>query len=476
MFNIRNISIKKKMILVQVFTCVIVLGLCITIFLITEIKSFKSRKINSIEAIANIVGSNNISAIQFFDNDAANKSLSELRLENDILNASIIDNKKSVFASYTKTGAKPLLFDNITITEKKSELKDGKLFVYAPIYKETEFYGIVCLQVELTQLNNLIYERLKIAVFLLFIGIGLAILIAILIQRYISKPLLNLVSIMQEVRETSDYKKRAQVLGKDEISVLSLEFNNMLEQIQKRDNELELRVKSRTEELEIANKDLNAFSYSVAHDLKSPLRAINGFTQILKNTYESKLDDEGKNLLKLVIDNSSKLSKLIDDLLEFSKMQKREMSNDSIDMSKIAKEVYDELIVNEKGRTIDFKINPLPPSYGDFAMLKQVWTNLIANALKYTRKKEKVEIEIGSKTNDNEIIYFIKDNGAGFDMAFIDKLFGVFQRLHSAEEFEGNGVGLALVKRIVERHNGKVWAEGKINEGATFYFSFSKKK
>lgn len=474
MFNIRNISIKNKLILVQVFTCLIVLGLCITAFLITEIKSYKARKIISTEAIAKIIGSNNISAIQFLDNEAAKKSLSELSLENDILNASLLDKNNTIFASYTKKGASPFLFNDEIITKKKTEFIGEQLFVYEPVYKDNEFYGTVCLQVELTQLNDIIYERLKIAFFLLFIGIELAFFIAILIQRYISKPLLSLVSVMQEVRETSDYKKRTDVNGKDEISILSLEFNNMLEQIQKRDNELELRVKKRTEELEFANKELNAFSYSVAHDLKAPLRAINGFSQILKNSYESKLDEEGKNLLKMVIDNSTKLSKLIDDLLEFSKMQKREMVSNAIDMSKTAKDVYDELIVNEKGRTIDFKINPLPPSNGDYAMLKQVWTNLIANALKYTRKKEKAEIEIGSRTTDTEIIYFIKDNGAGFDMAYIGKLFGVFQRLHSAEEFEGNGVGLALVKRIVERHNGKVWAEGKVNEGATFYFSFPK--
>jgi signal transduction histidine kinase len=461
---------------VQVITCIIVLGLCITIFLITEIKSYKARKVNSIEAIAKIIGSNNIAAIQFFDNDAAKRSLSVLSLENDILNAIIFDKKNIIFASYTKKGAKHFLFNHINTTEKKIEFVGGQLFVCEPIYRENELYGIVCLQVELSQLNEIIYERLTIAVFLLFFGVGLAFLIAILIQRYISKPLLNLVSVMQEVRENRDYKKRSDVFGKDEISILSLEFNNMLEQIQKRDNELELRVKNRTEELELANKELSAFSYSVAHDLKSPLRAINGFSKILKNSYESKLDDEGKNLLKLVIDNSTKLSKLIDDLLEFSKMQKREMTNNVIDMSKTAKEVYDELIVNEKDRIIDFKINPLPPANGDYAMLKQVWTNLISNALKYSRKKEKAEIEIGSKTTDNEIIYFIKDNGAGFDMAFIDKLFGVFQRLHSTEEFEGNGVGLALVKRIIERHNGKVWAEGKVNEGATFYFSFPRQK
>lgn len=229
----------------------------------------------------------------------------------------------------------------------------------------------------------------------------------------------------------------------------------------------------RTTELESANKELEAFSYSVSHDLRAPLRAIDGFSRVILEEYTDKLDDEGKRYLNIVRDNTQKMGQLIEDLLALSRLGRKEMQVSRIDMAKLAKTVFDELKEANPGRNIQLEIETLPPAYGDQAMIHQVFVNLLSNAIKFTRFKEKAVIEIGCNTRMNENVYYVKDNGVGFDMRYSNKLFGVFQRLHSAEEFDGTGVGLAIVKRIINRHGGKVWAEGKVNEGATFYFNIS---
>ena len=229
----------------------------------------------------------------------------------------------------------------------------------------------------------------------------------------------------------------------------------------------------RTTQLETANKELEAFSYSVSHDLRAPLRAIDGFSRVLLEEYKDKLDDEGKRYLNIVRDNTQKMGQLIEDLLALSRLGRKEMQVSRIDMAKLAKTVFDELKDANPGRNIQLEIKTLPPANGDQAMIHQVFVNLISNAIKFTKFKENAIIEIGSIARMNENVYYVKDNGVGFDMQYLNKLFGVFQRLHSAEDFDGTGVGLAIVQRIIHRHGGKVWAEGKVNEGATFYFNLS---
>jgi two-component system sensor kinase len=227
----------------------------------------------------------------------------------------------------------------------------------------------------------------------------------------------------------------------------------------------------RTTQLEAANKELEAFSYSVSHDLRAPLRAIDGFSRVILEEYTGKLDDEGKRYLKIIRDNTQKMGQLIEDLLALSRLGRKQMDVSEIDMAKLAKDVFDELKATAPERTIQLDIKTLPSACGDQSMIHQVFVNLISNSIKFTRPKEKAVIEIGGRAEGNEYIYYVKDNGVGFDMQYLNKLFGVFQRLHSADEFEGTGVGLALVQRIIHRHGGRVWAEGKVNEGATFYFT-----
>ena len=219
------------------------------------------------------------------------------------------------------------------------------------------------------------------------------------------------------------------------------------------------------------NGDLESFSYSVSHDLRAPLRSINGYSQILIEDYAGRIDDEGNRLLTIIISNAKKMGQLIDDLLEFSRLGRQEIRRTLVDVDEQVRIISNELLDREPDRKIDFNIQQLGTAHLDANMMRQVWVNLVGNALKYSKNRDVTRIDIARVDNKGEMVFSIRDNGAGFDMAYMDKLFGVFQRLHKTNEFEGTGVGLALVKRIIERHKGRVWAEGKVNEGATFYLS-----
>ncbi|MFZ2163278.1 MAG: ATP-binding protein [Sideroxyarcus sp.] len=242
-------------------------------------------------------------------------------------------------------------------------------------------------------------------------------------------------------------------------------------EIRQLNQELEQRVAHRTAGLKAANNELEAFSYSVSHDLRTPLRAIDGFSHILLEDYADKLDEEGKRLLNMVRENTRRMGQLIDDMLKFSRTGRVEFTFSGIDMERLVRDVFEELQPSVAGSKLQVEIGHLPSARGDRAMLRQVFVNLLTNAIKFSRTREMPEIRIDATMSGEETIYFVKDNGVGFDMRYADKLFGVFQRLHSVNEFEGTGIGLAIVKRIVTRHGGRVWAEGKVGEGATIYFS-----
>ena len=243
------------------------------------------------------------------------------------------------------------------------------------------------------------------------------------------------------------------------------------EQLRNYNKDLEQRVILRTEQLETANKELESFSYSVSHDLRAPLRAVHGYTKILLEDFSDTLDDEGRRICGIISGSATQMGELIDDLLSFSRIGRSELSASVIDMKKMTGVIFEGITSPTERERIKLKIGKLQKTYGDVKLMGQVWTNLISNAIKYTSKNVVSEIQIGSSVSDNMVTYFIKDNGVGFDMQYSHKLFGVFQRLHSESEFEGNGVGLAIVQRIILKHGGKVWAEGEVGKGATFFFS-----
>jgi light-regulated signal transduction histidine kinase (bacteriophytochrome) len=232
--------------------------------------------------------------------------------------------------------------------------------------------------------------------------------------------------------------------------------------------ELETRVLERTAELE-------AFTYSVSHDLRAPLRAICGFSGILLEEYSGSLDAEGRRLLDVVIGNTKRMGQLIDDLLSFSRVGRSELNHSSIDMTALVQSVCKEILTEEARERISCQVETLPEAKGDVSLLRQVWVNLLSNAVKFSLPKDNGTISVGALPGDDENVYYVRDTGVGFDMQYVNKLFAIFQRLHSSDEFEGTGVGLAIVQRIIERHDGRVWAEGNQGEGASFYFSLPRK-
>ncbi len=229
----------------------------------------------------------------------------------------------------------------------------------------------------------------------------------------------------------------------------------------------------RTEQVEAANKELEAFSYTISHDLRAPLRAIRGFSKIVLDEYSDQIPSEGRRFLKLVDDNARQMSDLIDDLLSFSRLSRQPVNRETINPTELARSVWNDLIAESPDRQVEFVLAEMPGCEADRTLLRQVYTNLLANALKFTSKHENARVEVGSERQDNLDVYFVRDNGAGFNMRYYNKLFGVFQRLHRAEDYEGTGVGLAIIQRIIVRHGGKVWAEGEVDHGATFYFTLT---
>ncbi len=255
-----------------------------------------------------------------------------------------------------------------------------------------------------------------------------------------------------------------QVLARRKLELLASELNQL-------NAELEGRVRERTAQLQEANKELESFSYSVSHDLRAPLRHITGFAQLLERKVGAKLDDTSRGYLKTIITAAQQGGTLVDDLLAFSRMGRAELRQTRVELHPLVEEVRRELEADAGGRNIEWRIHPLPEVKADPALLRQVIRNLLGNAMKYTRPKPDALIEVGSRQTPDEVEVWVRDNGVGFEMQYVDKLFGVFQRLHTTEEFEGTGIGLANVRRIISRHGGRTWAEGALGQGATFHFS-----
>lgn len=328
----------------------------------------------------------------------------------------------------------------------------------APILNK-EMKGDVYVAFSTREINNKISDTRKM---LSYISIGvslIAILLGILISRLISRPVTKLKNAALLVAE-GNYEVDLKINTKDEFQQLAAAFQSMTQKLEKQHSDLV-----------VSNKALESFTYSVSHDLRAPLRAINGYSKILIDDYGSRLDEDGLYSLNVVTKNAAKMGRLIDDLLAFSRLGKLNLNKTRVDINSLVHLILDEMKTTIANSNTVIKVNRLPQANGDASMLNQAFTNLISNAIKYSSKKEKPEVNISAYSENNYIVYKISDNGAGFNMEYYDKLFGVFQRLHSDAEFEGTGVGLALVQRIILKHGGKVWAEGKPGEGATFFIS-----
>jgi light-regulated signal transduction histidine kinase (bacteriophytochrome) len=257
-----------------------------------------------------------------------------------------------------------------------------------------------------------------------------------------------------------------------------LETNNNITERKRREDEIQglnQELAKRSADLESINKELEAFAYSISHDLRAPLRHMAGYTELLQKKVSSVVDEKSNRYMAMILESTKRMGNLIDDLLAFSRIGRAETQKTLVSLAQLVKEALAEVRQDTEGRNIVWKIGALPDFYGDRSMLRLVLVNLISNAIKFTRTRPQAEIAIGcSEGNGNDLVVFVRDNGVGFDMKYVNKLFGVFQRLHQSEDFEGTGIGLATVQRIIHRHGGKVWAQGAVDGGATFYFSAPK--
>lgn len=322
----------------------------------------------------------------------------------------------------------------------------------------------------MNQASGFLRRMILMGLFIFAVGVGGA----FLLSRTITEPLQSLTHAASAI-SAGNYSRAVNVDRADELGELAKAFNTMAQRVRESQRDLEQRIQERTEQLQNSNKELESFSYSVSHDLRAPLRAINGFSSILNEGYAEKMPEEAQRYLRMIQSNAGQMGQLVDDLLAFSRLGRKELQKQPVDARQLVQQVLEELQSERDGRNVDVAIGELPLLHADPSLLKQVFVNLISNALKYTRIRDQARIEVGSyNTNGNGnggMVYFVRDNGAGFDMRYADKLFGVFQRLHRAEEFEGTGVGLATAERIISRHGGRIWAEAEPNEGATFFFT-----
>ena len=319
------------------------------------------------------------------------------------------------------------------------------------------------------------------------IALGFVVLSAVgirMIAARITTPLQEL-TLASEAVASGDYARRVEIRRRDELGRLSVAFNAMTQEVEGAHRDLEDRIRQRTakleeagvllkqrlEELDAVNRELEAFSYSVSHDLRAPLRHITGFAMMLRESAASTLDSEGQRFLKTIVDAATRMGRLIDDLLAFSRVGRTQLARSPVDLNRLIQEAKQEVCADMNGRAVSWQVQDLPTVKADPALLRLVFVNLLSNALKYSAKRPQTEIEVGVMPERDDTVVFVRDNGVGFDMQYAHKLFGVFQRLHSHDEFEGTGIGLANVRRIVQRHGGRTWAEGAINRGATFYVS-----
>jgi signal transduction histidine kinase len=492
----RGPSIRAKLLAIVMLTAWVALIVAGIAFVAYDWVTFTRQRLSDLTTQAEILGSLSTAALTFDDAAAATEYLSALRARPGVVEAVMFDASGSVFATYSRAGEPPGAPPAVEPDGHRT--RGDEVLLFRAITKDGERLGTLYIRAALGRRERL----MRYVGIVLGVSVGslaIAVLLLARLQVVIARPILEVADVAHGVIERQDYGRRVVKRSDDEIGVLVDAFNQMLGGIQQREaslqeannalqieiadhlaarkevaalNEsLERRVAERTAELEAANKELESFSYSVSHDLRAPLRSIDGFTMILQKEFREALGEEGQRHADRVRAATQRMGQLIDDLLQLSRTIRAEMMRKRVDLSELADTVAGELAAGSPGRDVAFAIAPGLVVYADPDLMRVVLENLLGNAFKFTGKVAHARIEVGSLQEAGGTTYFVRDNGAGFDMKYAGKLFGAFQRLHAVSEFEGTGVGLANVQRIVSRHGGRIWATGVVGEGATFYFT-----
>lgn len=498
-----NLSIRYKLTLLLLGVVDVVLLAVSVANVIGEVQTTRARMIVRYSTLAKIVAAQSGAALSIADVDSrgAQEIVSDLAAEPSLRFAALFNPAGAEVVRYpahSPAQLRPPQALGATFTD------DGFLDVVEEVtLNDGAVIGRIYLRHATDQLHTEIRRTIAIAIVVFLIAQAVALMLSFALQRFISTPILRLAQLTQRVSTEHNYALRAEKRGNDELGALCDGFNTMLAEIRRRDDELEQHrshleevveqrtqvLQARTEELtcsnaelarsrealEAANKELEAFSYSVSHDLRAPLRAIDGFSRILIQDYLADLPADAQEYLHDVRASTQQMGHLVDDLLDFSRLSRQPIKRQVVAFEAMVQQCLEELRGEQNGRLVEVRVGELPACSADPALLKQVWTNLLSNAFKYTQKSAAGSIEVGSR-NGNGLgprTYFVKDNGVGFDMRYAHKLFGVFQRLHKAEDYPGTGVGLAIVQRVVTRHGGRVWAESEPGQGTTFYFTLA---
>ncbi|HKQ57010.1 MAG TPA: ATP-binding protein [Candidatus Eisenbacteria bacterium] len=474
-------SIRGKLVTAMMLTSTTVLVLTGAALVLYDLASFRQSLARSLATRAEILAANSTAALAFDNRDDATQVLAALRSDPSTVMAVLYDHEGRPFAAYPADVS--LASVPAAPSGKGHWFEPSSVVVSRPVVEEGQTLGTLYLKSDLRALAGRVRIFTLVVVVAVLGSIAVAFALASWLQRGIALPVRTLADTARQVSDSKDFAIRANVVSDDELGLLTHSFNEMLSEIQQRDaalrasetrlrqlnGDLERRVEARTAQLETSNRELEAFSYSVSHDLRAPLRHIDGFADLLRRQAHSGLDDKAKRYIETISASAKSMGMLIDDLLSFSRMGRSELQNAPVDLDELVAEVRAAVSSDVADREIVWTVAPLPRVVGDPAMLRLALVNLLSNAVKYTRGRTPARITVGATEAGHETVLFVQDNGAGFDMAYQGKLFGVFQRLHGAEEFEGTGIGLANVRRIIERHRGRVWAKGELGAGATFF-------